>query len=171
MRKMAELDREMTLVELSSQIDGYKMRQTARRKADGGGEDDVLVLLKKMSEIDTERALAVLSSLVSYDYKLEKMAIQKTEKPPTRKDSSPTQPSTKMDRWSTRDELRAKRMIEQDEESDRKWFEDLLNERSSPSWDRAESPPSYKNNDDGDNRGRRNEHWWVPDDNRDDLAD
>jgi RNA polymerase-associated protein RTF1 len=135
--------------------------------------------LEKMSELDREMILAERSSRID-DYKLKKMARAKTDKAVTRKDSSPPPPpsrmrsSTRVDRGSATksalDELRAKRMSKQDPEAYRNRFKGLLAQSGSPTRRRAGSPPSDGSND-GDNRGRMNDHGMIGDDNRDDEFD
>ncbi|CAN6334256.1 unnamed protein product [Urochloa humidicola] len=136
--------------------------------------------LEKMSELQRELTLFDRSNRVN-DYKLKKMALSKTGKAGARKDSSPPPPPSRM-RSSTRadksgsatksalDELRAKRMRQQDPEAYRNRFKDLLPQSSSPTRRRAGSPPSDGSND-GDNRGRPNDHGRMADDGRDDEFD
>ncbi|KAF8776507.1 hypothetical protein HU200_003218 [Digitaria exilis] len=139
--------------------------------------------LEKMSELDRELILAERSTRLD-DYKLKQMArasSSKTDKAGARKDSSPPPPPSRM-RSSTRndksgsatksalDELRAKRMRQQDPEAYRNRFKDLLPRSSSPTRRRAGSPPSDGSND-GDNRGRLNDHGRIADDGRDDEFD
>ncbi|CAL4906266.1 unnamed protein product [Urochloa decumbens] len=136
--------------------------------------------LEKMTELQRELILADRSNRIN-DYKLKKMALSKTGKAGARKDSSPPPPPSRM-RSSTRadksgsatksalDELRAKRMRQQDPEAYRNRFKDLLPQSSSPTRRRAGSPPSDGSND-GDNRGRLNDHGRMADDGRDDEFD
>ncbi|TVU49979.1 hypothetical protein EJB05_01327, partial [Eragrostis curvula] len=134
--------------------------------------------LEKMTELDREMILAERSSRID-DYKLKQMARAKTEKAATRKDSSPPPPpsrmrsSTRIDKGSANksalDELRAKRMSKQDPEAYRNRFKGLLPQSGSPTRRRTGSPPSDGSND-GDNRGRMNDHGRA-DDNRDDEFD
>ncbi|KAL6643669.1 hypothetical protein ACP70R_018435 [Stipagrostis hirtigluma subsp. patula] len=138
--------------------------------------------LENMSELDREMILAERGTQVD-DYKLKKMvraSSSKTDKVPSRKDSSPPPPpsrvrsSTRTDRGSATkialDELRAKRMSKQDPEAYRNRFKGLISESGSPTRRRAGSPPSDGSND-GDNRGRMNDHGRVADDSRDDEFD
>ncbi|RCV18967.1 hypothetical protein SETIT_3G345900v2 [Setaria italica] len=136
--------------------------------------------LEKMSELDRELILAERSSRID-DYKLKQMARSKTGKAGARKDSSPPPPPSRM-RSSTRadksgsatksalNELRAKRMRQQDPEAYRNRFKDLLPQSGSPTRHRAGSPPSDGSND-GDNRGRLKDHGRIADDGRDDEFD
>ncbi|CAM0147672.1 unnamed protein product [Urochloa decumbens] len=143
-------------------------------------DEDDKEKLEKMTELQRELILADRSNRIN-DYKLKKMALSKTGKAGARKDSSPPPPPSRM-RSSTRadksgsatksalDELRAKRMRQQDPEAYRNRFKDLLPQSSSPTRRRAGSPPSDGSND-GDNRGRLNDHGRMADDGRDDEFD
>ncbi|OEL38072.1 Protein RTF1-like protein [Dichanthelium oligosanthes] len=146
-------------------------------------DEDDKEKLEKMSELEREMILADRSTRID-DYKLKQMArasSSKMDKAGARKDSSPPPPPSRM-RSSTRtdksgsatksalDELRAKRMRQQDPEAHRNRFKDLLPQSSSPSRRRAGSPPSDGSND-GDNRGRQNDHGRIADDGRDDEFD
>ncbi|KAG2621200.1 hypothetical protein PVAP13_3NG187800 [Panicum virgatum] len=71
---------------------------------------------------------------------------------------------------SALDELRAKRMRQQDPEAYRNRYKDLLSKSSSPTRRRAGSPPSDGSND-GDNRGRLNDPGRIADDGRGDEFD
>ncbi|RLM97838.1 hypothetical protein C2845_PM06G30350 [Panicum miliaceum] len=139
--------------------------------------------LEKMSELERELILADRGTRID-DYKLKQMArasSSKAAKTGSRKDISPPPPPSRM-RSSTRtdksgsatksalDELRAKRMRQQDPEGYRNRFKDLLPQSSSPTRRRAGSPPSDGSND-GDNRGRPNDHGRIADDGRDDEFD
>ncbi|RLN28318.1 hypothetical protein C2845_PM05G16030 [Panicum miliaceum] len=139
--------------------------------------------LEKMSELERELILADRGTRID-DYKLKQMArasSSKAAKAGSRKDSSPPPPPSRM-RSSTRtdksgsatksalDELRAKRMRQQDPEAYRNRYKDLLAQSSSPTRRRAGSPPSDGSND-GDNRGRLNDHGRIADDGRDDEFD
>ncbi|XP_062202512.1 protein RTF1 homolog [Phragmites australis] len=146
-------------------------------------DEDDKEQLEKMSELDREMILAERSTRID-DYKLKQLArassSSKTEKASARKDSSPPPPpsrmrsSTRTDRGSATksalDELRAKRMSKQDPEAYRNRFKDLLPQSGSPTRRRAGSPPSDGSND-GDNRGRMNDHGRIADDSRDDEFD
>uniref|UniRef100_J3NDX1 Plus3 domain-containing protein n=1 Tax=Oryza brachyantha TaxID=4533 RepID=J3NDX1_ORYBR len=135
--------------------------------------------LEKLSELDREMILAERSARID-DYKLKQLArasSSKTEK--SRRDSSPPPPlsrarsSTRTDRSAAKsalDELRAKRMRQQDPEGYRNRFKDLIPQSGSPPRRRAASPPSDGSND-GDNRGRTNDHGRITDDTRDDEFD
>ncbi|KAK3139932.1 hypothetical protein QOZ80_5AG0392820 [Eleusine coracana subsp. coracana] len=141
-------------------------------------DEDDKEKLERMSELEREMILAERGTRID-DYKLKKMARAKTDKAVTRKDSSPPPPpsrmrsSTRVDRGSATksalDELRAKRMSRQDPEY-RNRFKDLLPQSGSPTRRRVGTPPSDGSND-GDNRGRMNDHGRIPDDNRDDEFD
>ncbi|PAN21224.1 hypothetical protein PAHAL_3G451100 [Panicum hallii] len=139
--------------------------------------------LEKMSELERELILADRGTRID-DYKLKQMArasSSKAAKTGSRKDISPPPPPSRM-RSSTRtdksgsatksalDELRAKRMRQQDPEAYRNRFKDLLPQSISPTRRRAGSPPSDGSND-GDNRGRLNDHGRIADDGRDDEFD
>lgn len=141
-------------------------------------DEDDKEQLEKMSELDREMILAERSTRVD-DYKLKQLArasSSKTEK--ARKDSPPpplsrARSSTRTDRSAVKsalDELRAKRMRQQDPEGYRNRFKDLLPQSGSPTRRRAGSPPSDGSND-GDNRGRMNDHGRIADDSRDDEFD
>ncbi|XP_062204132.1 protein RTF1 homolog [Phragmites australis] len=146
-------------------------------------DEDDKEQLEKMSELDREMILAERSTRID-DYRLKQLArassSSKTEKASARKDSSPPPPpsrvrsSTRTDRGSATkialDELRAKRMSKQDPEAYRNRFKDLLSQSGSPTRRRAGSPPSDGSND-GDNRGRMNDHGRIADDGRDDEFD
>ncbi|KAL5224784.1 hypothetical protein ABZP36_011423 [Zizania latifolia] len=141
-------------------------------------DEDDKELLEKMSELDREMILAERSTRID-DYKLKQLArasSSKTEK--SRRDSSPPPPlsrarsSTRTDRSAAKsalDELRAKRMRQQDPEGYRNRFKDLIPQSGSPRR-RAGSPPSDGSND-GDNRGRMNDHGRIAVDTRDDEFD
>lgn len=146
-------------------------------------DEDDKERLEKMSELERELILADRSTRID-DYKLKQMArasSSKTDKAGARKDSSPPPPPSRM-RSSTRtdksgsatksalDELRAKRMRQQDPEAYRNRFKDLLPRSGSPTRHRAGSPPSDGSND-GDNRGRLNDHGRIAEDGRDDEFD
>ncbi|KAG2629724.1 protein RTF1 homolog [Panicum virgatum] len=139
--------------------------------------------LEKMSELERELILADRGTRID-DYKLKQMArasSSKAAKAGSRKDSSPPPPPSRM-RSSTRadksgsatksalDELRAKRMRQQDPEAYRNRFKDLLSKSGSPTKRRAATPPSDGSND-GDTRGRLNDHGRIADDGRDDEFD
>ncbi|CAL5093262.1 unnamed protein product [Urochloa decumbens] len=143
-------------------------------------DEDDKEKLEKMTELQRELILEERSTRIN-DYKFKKMALSKTGKAGARKDNSPPPPPSRM-RSSTRadksgsatksalDELRAKRMRQQDPEAYRNRFKDLLPQSSSPTRRRAGSPPSDGSND-GDNRGRLNDHGRMADDGRDDEFD
>ncbi|KAG2621199.1 protein RTF1 homolog [Panicum virgatum] len=138
--------------------------------------------LEKMSELQRELILADRGTRID-DYKLKQMARASSSKAGkgSRRDSSPPLPPSRM-RSSTRtdksgsatksalDELRAKRMRQQDPEAYRNRYKDLLSKSSSPTRRRAGSPPSDGSND-GDNRGRLNDPGRIADDGRGDEFD
>ncbi|KAG2621201.1 hypothetical protein PVAP13_3NG187800 [Panicum virgatum] len=135
-----------------------------------------------MSELQRELILADRGTRID-DYKLKQMARASSSKAGkgSRRDSSPPLPPSRM-RSSTRtdksgsatksalDELRAKRMRQQDPEAYRNRYKDLLSKSSSPTRRRAGSPPSDGSND-GDNRGRLNDPGRIADDGRGDEFD
>uniref|UniRef100_A0A0D9XZZ1 Plus3 domain-containing protein n=1 Tax=Leersia perrieri TaxID=77586 RepID=A0A0D9XZZ1_9ORYZ len=136
--------------------------------------------LEKLSELQREMILAERGAKID-DYKLKQLArasSSKTEK--ARRDTSPPPPlsrvrsSTRTDRSAAKssalDELRAKRMRQQDPEGYRNRFKDLIPKSGSSPRRRAGSPPSDGSND-GDNRGRMNDHGRIADDTRDDEFD
>ncbi|XP_051185314.1 protein RTF1 homolog [Lolium perenne] len=136
-------------------------------------DDDDKEQLESMTELQREMILAERSTRID-DYKLKKLArasSSKTEK--ARKDSPPpplsrSRASTRTDRSATKsalDELRAKRMRQQDPEGYRNRFKDLVAKPGSPTRRRAGSPPS-----DGSNE-RTNGHGGVADDGREDEFD
>ncbi|KAL5205625.1 hypothetical protein ABZP36_033834 [Zizania latifolia] len=141
-------------------------------------DEDDKEQLEKMSELDREMILAERSTRID-DYKLKQLArasSSKTDK--SRRDSSPPLPpsrarsSTRTDRSAAKsalDELRAKRMRQQDLEGYRNRFKDLIPQSGLPRR-RAGSPLSDGSND-GDNRGRMNGHGRIADDTRDDDFD
>jgi len=138
--------------------------------------------LEKMSELQRELILADRGTRID-DYKLKQMARASSSKAGkgSRRDSSPPLPPSRM-RSSTRtdksgsatksalDELRAKRMRQQDPEAYRNRYKDLLSKSSSPTRRRAGSPPSDGSND-GNNRGRLNDPGRIADDGRGDEFD
>ena len=138
--------------------------------------------LEKMSELQRELILADRGTRID-DYKLKQMARASSSKAGkgSRRDSSPPLPPSRM-RSSSRtdksgsatksalDELRAKRMRQQDPEAYRNRYKDLLSKSSSPTRRRAGSPPSDGSND-GDNRGRPNDPGRIADDGRGDEFD
>ncbi|KAF0888883.1 hypothetical protein E2562_019392 [Oryza meyeriana var. granulata] len=142
-------------------------------------DEDDKEQLEKLSELDREMILAERSTRID-DYKLKQLArasSSKTEK--SRRDSSPPPPlsrarsSTRTDRSAAKsalDELRAKRMRQQDPEGYRNRFKDLIPQSGSSPRRRAGSPPSDGSND-GDNRGRMNDLGRIADDTRDDEFD
>ncbi|CAM0949683.1 unnamed protein product [Alopecurus aequalis] len=141
-------------------------------------DEDDKEQLESMTELQREMILAERSTRID-DYKLKKLArasSSKTEK--ARKDSPPpplsrSRASTRTDRSATKsalDELRAKRMSKQDPEGYRNRFKDLVAKAGSPTRRRAGSPPSDGSND-GDNRGRMNNHGGIADDSREDEFD
>ncbi|KAM0910789.1 hypothetical protein ACQ4PT_013918 [Festuca glaucescens] len=141
-------------------------------------DEDDKEQLENMTELQREMILAERSTRID-DYKLKKLArasSSKTEK--ARKDSPPpplsrSRASTRTDRSATKsalDELRAKRMRQQDPEGYRNRFKDLVAKAGSPTRRRAGSPPSDGSND-GDGRGRTNGHGGVADDSREDEFD
>ncbi|EES16087.1 hypothetical protein BDA96_08G129800 [Sorghum bicolor] len=147
-------------------------------------DEDDKERLENMSELQREMILADRGTRAA-DYKLKQRArasLSKTDKLGARKDSSPPPPPSRM-RSSTRtdksgsaaksalDELRAKRtMRQQAPEARTSRFTDLLPHSGSPTRRRAGSPPSDGSND-GDNRGRLNDHGRIADDSRDDEFD
>uniref|UniRef100_A0A0E0FNX5 Plus3 domain-containing protein n=1 Tax=Oryza nivara TaxID=4536 RepID=A0A0E0FNX5_ORYNI len=138
-------------------------------------DEDDKEQLEKMSELDREMILAERGARID-DYKLKQLArasssSSKADK--SRRDSSPPPPpsrarsSARTDRSAAKsalDELRAKRMRQQDPEGYRNRFKDLIPQSGSPPRRRAGSPPSDGSND-GDNRGR------ITDETRDDEFD
>lgn len=142
-------------------------------------DEDDKEQLENMTELQREMILAERSTRID-DYKLKKLArasSSKTDK--ARKDSPPPPPSrlrasARTDRSATKsalDELRAKRMRQQDPEGYRNRFKDLVAKSGgSPNRRRAGTPPSDGSND-GGNRGRMNDHVGIAEDNRDDEFD
>ncbi|KAF7071092.1 hypothetical protein CFC21_076500 [Triticum aestivum] len=142
-------------------------------------DEDDKEQLENMTELQREMILAERSTRID-DYKLKKLArasSSKTDK--ARKDSPPPPPSrlrasARTDRSATKsalDELRAKRMRQQDPEAYRSRFKDLVPKSgSSPNRRRAGTPPSDGSND-GGHRGRMNNHVGIAEDNRDDEFD
>lgn len=132
-----------------------------------------------MTELQREMILAERSTRID-EYKLKKKLARTatTSKTEARKDSPPpplsrSRSSTRTDRSATKsalDELRAKRMRQQDPEGYRNRFKDLVTKTGSPTRRRAGSPPSDGSND-GDNRGRMNDHGGIADDAREDEFD
>jgi RNA polymerase-associated protein RTF1 len=145
-------------------------------------DEDDKERLENMSELQREMILADRGTRLD-DYKLKQRArasSSKTDKVGARKDSSPPPPPSRM-RSSTRadksgsaaksalDELRAKQRMRQQAPEARR-FTDLLPRSGSPTRRRAGSPPSDGSND-GDGRGRPNDHGRIADDSRDDEFD
>ncbi|PWZ32025.1 Protein RTF1 [Zea mays] len=145
-------------------------------------DEDDKERLENMSELQREMILADRGTRLD-DYKLKQRArasSSKTDKVAARKDSSPPPPPSRM-RSSTRadksgsaaksalDELRAKQRMRQQAPEARR-FTDLLPRSGSPTRRRAGSPPSDGSND-GDGRGRPNDHGRIADDSRDDEFD
>jgi RNA polymerase-associated protein RTF1 len=137
-------------------------------------DDDDKEQLENMTELQREMILAERSTRID-DYKLKKLArasSSKTEK--ARKDSPPpplsrSRASTRTDRSATKsalDELRAKRMRQQDPEGYRNRFKDLVAKPGSPTRRRAGSPPS-----DGSNERTNGHGGGVADDSREDEFD
>jgi RNA polymerase-associated protein RTF1 len=145
-------------------------------------DEDDKERLENMSELQREMILADRGTRLD-DYKLKQRArasSSKTDKVGARKDSSPPPPPSRM-RSSTRadksgsaaksalDELRAKQRMRQQAPEARR-FTDLLPRSGPPTRRRAGSPPSDGSND-GDGRGRPNDHGRIADDSRDDEFD
>ncbi|KQJ86484.1 protein RTF1 homolog [Brachypodium distachyon] len=142
-------------------------------------DEDDKEQLENMTELQREMILAERSTRID-EYKLKKKLARTatTSKTEARKDSPPpplsrSRSSTRTDRSATKsalDELRAKRMRQQDPEGYRNRFKDLVTKTGSPTRRRAGSPPSDGSND-GDNRGRMNDHGGIADDAREDEFD
>uniref|UniRef100_A0A0E0MN68 Plus3 domain-containing protein n=1 Tax=Oryza punctata TaxID=4537 RepID=A0A0E0MN68_ORYPU len=143
-------------------------------------DEDDKEQLEKMSELDREMILAERGARID-DYKLKQLAraSSSSKMDKSRRDSSPPPPlsrarsSARTDRSAAKsalDELRAKRMRQQDPEGYRNRFKDLIPQSGSSPRRRAGSPPSDGSND-GDNRGRMNDHGRIADDTRDDEFD
>jgi RNA polymerase-associated protein RTF1 len=136
-------------------------------------DDDDKEQLENMTELQREMILAERSTRID-DYKLKKLARASSSKTENARKDSPRPPlsrsraSTGTDRSATKsalDELRAKRMRQQDPEAYRNRFKDLVAKPDSPTRRRAGSPPS-----DGSNE-RTNGHGGVADDGREDEFD
>ncbi|AQK40323.1 Protein RTF1 homolog [Zea mays] len=145
-------------------------------------DEDDKERLENMSELQRELILAERGTRLD-DYKLKQRArasSSKTDKVGAPKDSSPPPPPSRM-RSSTRtdksgsaaksalDELRAKQRMRQQAPEARR-ITDLLPHSGSSIRRRAGSPPSDGSND-GNNRGRMNDHGRIAGDGRDDEFD